>query len=541
MASPFITGLFGGAARGLDVGLQKHFDRVGKNFDDRMMKILESATARKLKHEDKSDKAEEALQLIAGLTPDGNLRNAAEVIRKIGGVTQAPEFFKRFTSALATNKDLTLAKVVPFMEAKHGDMTMEQAMNQVRKPFNFEVPAALGEATQKDNLFSRLFGPNYAKQRETIGKELTARGLSNSEAVQLAKMRDGKVNWGMIASPEERLAERHARGTVETLEQNLTRGARQIQLLDLEIKEKPKEFQRLLEAHNSSMTSAKFNIKDKTSRLAIFERNNTAEDTILARRKLVADIIASESGSDAEEHWNILDSRERFYKDAVRKATPGTVNPNQVNEWNMQIQEIQKSKAALTQTMAADASTVYSKDSPKGIFNDALKTSIQTIAGVKFSENINEMITGLDEGKLGEVLGRYKAHANDMYQTFGRSSHQGIQMQLQIADNQARTAEVMIFTKLWEMAKEDGLKPKKLYKEDDKGNLIYEPKPPGWKEGQPRSPQYAEGVEANDPVIINWPSYADMRRDSGYINPTKAIWTKYGLIGELAGSSAERR
>ena len=114
-------------------------------------------------------------------------------------------------------------------------------------------------------------------------------------------------------------------------------------------------------------------------------------------------------------------------------------------------------------------------------------------------------------------------------------------MQLQIADNQARTAEVMIFTKLWEMAKDDGLEPKKLYKEDDKGNLVYEPKPTGWEEGDPRSPQYAEGVEANDPVIINWSKYADMRQNAGYINPTKAVWTKYGLIGELAGSSAERR
>lgn len=541
MASPFFTGLIGGAAKGFDVGLQKHLTKVSDRFDKRMVAILQNASARKLKHEDKSDKAEEALQLIAGLTEGGNLDEAQQVIRKIGGVNQAAEFAKRFRSAQATNNNLTLAKVVPFIESQHGAMTMKQAMNQVRKPFYHETPAALGEATQKDNLLSRLFGRNYAKEDQIIKQERNVRGLGNAEAVQLTKLRDGRVKYGMIASPEERLALRHQTAITEQAEGAVKLADRRVQVLDLEITEKPKEFQRSLEAHNSSMTSAKFNIKDKTSRLAIFERNNTAGDTILARRKLVADIIASESGSDAEEHWNILDSRERFYKDAVRQAGPAGGNRNQVNEWNMQIQEIQKSKAALLPTIAADASTVYSKDSPKGIFNDALKTSIQTIAGVKFSENINEMITGLDEGKLGEVLGRYKAHANDMYQTFGRSSHQGIQMQLQIADNQARTAEVMIFTKLWEMAKDDGLEPKKLYKEDDKGNLVYEPKPTGWEEGDPRSPQYAEGVEANDPVIINWSKYADMRRNAGYINPTKAVWTKYGLIGELAGSSAERR
>ena len=62
MASPFITGLIGGTARGLDVGLQKHLGRVEDNFDKRMIEILKNASARKLKHEDKSDKAEEALQ-----------------------------------------------------------------------------------------------------------------------------------------------------------------------------------------------------------------------------------------------------------------------------------------------------------------------------------------------------------------------------------------------------------------------------------------------------------------------------------------------
>ena len=178
MASPFFTGLIGGAAKGFDVGLQKNLTKVEDRFDKRMMAILQNASARKLKHEDKSDKAEEALQLIAGLTEGGNLDEAQQVIRKIGGVNQAAEFAKRFRSAQATNNNLTLAKVVPFIESTHGAMTMKQAMNQVRQPFSYEIPAAPGEATQKDNFISRMLGPNYVNQRATIKKELTALPLT---------------------------------------------------------------------------------------------------------------------------------------------------------------------------------------------------------------------------------------------------------------------------------------------------------------------------------------------------------------------------
>tara|TARA_R110002020_G_scaffold83194_8_gene206123 strand:- start:4016 stop:5626 length:1611 start_codon:yes stop_codon:yes gene_type:complete len=528
MASPFITGLFGGAAKGLDVGLQKHLGRVEDNFDKRMIEILKNASARKLKHEDKSDKAEEALQLISGLTPDGNLRTAAEVIRKIGGVTQAPEFFKRFTSALATNKDLTLAKVVPFMESKHGTMTMEQAMNQVRKPFNFEVPAALGEATQKDNLFSRLFGPNYAKQRETIGKELTARGLSNSEAVQLAKMRDGKVNWGMVASPEERLAERHARGTVETLEQNLTRGERQITLLDEQIKNEPKKFRMEQAAHNERMLSSELDRRDKKARLAIFERENTAEHSMLARRKLVADIIASESGRDAEEHWNLLDSRELFYKDAMRRATPGTVKSSQIEEWKMQIEDIKKSKLALTQTMAADASTIYSKDSPKGIFKDKLQATINSIEGLKYADSLAGMIQNMTAGQAPMVLAAYQQHAKEMRHIYANNPHEGIQYQLKIADSNAKLAENMIFKRAWDNKKAAKTEPKPLYvvvdgkvQLDDGGYAKYNP-----------------DVKIGDRVIINDPYILRIRQGQGYHSPEAIKYPRTFLGFRAAGSKS---
>ena len=95
-------------------------------------------------------------------------------------------------------------------------------------------------------------------------------------------------------------------------------------------------------------------------------------------------------------------------------------------------------------------------------------------------------------------------------------------MQLQIADNQARTAEVMIFKKLWGMATEDEVKPKKLYKEEG-GKLVF---------NEAGSPEYNPSVEPNDAVIINWPKLEEIRKKAGYINPTKAIWTRYAILGE---------
>jgi len=519
----FGLGLVQGFATSTDAALKTHIQDNKDRFDENLTAALTRNLDRSTRYDKKSRDANDALELMSGLT-NGNLDQAASIIASIGGVGQTQGFVDAFRTGQQTKPDLTLDSVVNYIgETKETDLTNKQAINQLVQPFEFTKPA---QAPKRTGLAGMFDDPRDITTE--LSKTLSARGIKPTEINNLIKLQGAKVDWSKLATPKQQVEARAATAGVALTEQKLEAGSENIKLLKDQVNNLPVVNKRKVEAHNAAMTSSELNIKDKTKRLAVFEANNTPEMISLSRRLTVANTIKAESGSDAEEQYNLLDTRALHYKNLVREnSTAEKFGDDQtikkVAGWMSQLKDIEKSKAALLPTIAADASTIYSKDSPKGIFNDKLRTVMQSIPGLKFKDTIAGTIADLKEGQAGAVVKAYKGHYAEMQGIFGKSPHQGIQNQLLIARSNARQAESLVFGKMWATGTTGSKKAKPLYQLNANGSVRIDPNT-GYA-------MYNKNVKLNDAVIINDPIILQQRRQAGYTNPAQAIYTTNAMLG----------
>ena len=517
----FGLGLLQGAATTTNAALQTHI----KDNKDRFDKNLTDALARNVANSDRYDKktrdAKEALELMSGLT-NGNLDQAASVIKSIGGVGQTQGFVDSYRKALQTNDSITLDSVVKYIgDQRETDLTNQQAINQLVEPFEFTTPAASVKRTGLAGLFD-----DPRSIATELPKTLQARGINPTEVGPLIKLQGATVDYSKLRTPEQGTAVRVAEATASRAEQDVNLGNERLAILKDQVKQLPEVNKRAVETHNAAMTSSKINVDDKKKRLSIFEANNTSDMISLSRRLTVAKIIQSESGTDAEEQYNLLDTRALHYRNLIRKNSKDQGVSEKVSEWQEQLKDIRTSKNALVKTMAADASTIYSKDSPKGIFKDKFQATVNSIQGLKYADSVAGMIQNLTEGQAPMVLSAYQQHYKEMRSIYASNPHQGIQDQIKLAESNAKLAENMIFKRAWDNKDVAKIKPKPLYvvvdgvvQLDDQNFAIYNP-----------------DVKTGDRVIINDPYMMRIRLKHGYHSKEAIKYSKSILGFRPAGS-----
>ena len=513
----FVQGLATSTDEALKTHIKDNKDRFDKNLEAALSRNLERST----RYDKKSREAQEALDLVGGLT-GGDLGRASEVIQGIGGVGQTQGFVDKFRAAQFENPDLKFADVVSFAKEQQGTLTPQQAIDQILKPFTFTTPPS---RPRREGLAGLFDDPR--DMATEARKEWLARGMTAREADNIIKRQGAQIKWDRVATQDQRYAARTAKTKIEQAEQTLDLGVQNLAVARDKVANLGKDKAREIAVHESQMLDARLNRKDKTTRLLDFNRRNTPETAELARQKLVAEIIDKRSGNDAEEQWNILDSTQRVYENQLLER--GDDQDAESGVLKAQIESITKSKAALVNTMAADASTVYSKDSPRAVFKESLETKLKSIMGTRFKDTLQGTIAVLQEGQGYQVLEAYRSHADEMGKLFSKTNHEGIRMQISIARQNARTAEKLIFQKIWSMKATPTNKPKNLFSVN-KGTGLVEVYPKGHKDAG--LPMINPALKPNDKVLINDEEMIK-NRSAIYNDPSKGVWMGYN--SKLAG------
>ena len=201
----FGLGLVQGFATSTDAALKTHIQDNKDRFDENLTAALTRNLDRSTRYDKKSRDANDALELMSGLT-NGNLDQAASVIASIGGVGQTQGFVDAFRTGQQTNPDLTLDSVVNYIgETKETDLTNKQAINQLVQPFEFTKPA---QAPKRTGLAGMFDDPRDITTE--LSKTLSARGIKPTEINNLIKLQGAKVDWSKLATPKQRFAHKTA-------------------------------------------------------------------------------------------------------------------------------------------------------------------------------------------------------------------------------------------------------------------------------------------------------------------------------------------
>jgi len=516
-----MTGLIGGTATGLTEGLKTHMKRQGDAFDSGLKAALENTERRRIKHDKDREEAETALEVMSSLT-GGDLSKAELLIKKTGGVSMTQDFVTNFLKASRVDPNITIDKVAPFLAQHEGSLTSEQALNAMVGKFSATLPAE-----QEKTLFG-----DPRNMRKQLSERYKAMGIPVADAGSVQAKRaatPGAINQSLLRTPEEKFAARTAKAGIEQLEQTLKLGAENLKVLQNTVAQLPRVNQEAIEEFQLAQDDKRSSMEDRSRRLRIFEQEHTPEMIKLNRRLTIAKTIKAESGTDAEMQWNLLDTQERHYRQQIRDAATdagGMPTGRQVQIWRDQIKDIGTSKGALVKTMAADASTIYSKDSPKGIFKDKLQATINSIEGLKYADSLAGMIQNMTAGQAPMVLAAYQQHAKEMRHIYANNPHRGIQDQIKIANSNAKLAENMIFKRAWDNKKAAKTDPKPLY-------VVVDGKVQLDNQGYAK---YNPNVKTGDRVIINDPYMLGIRKKQGY-HSNEAIKYPRSYLGFRAAGS----
>ena len=144
----FVQGLATSTDEALKTHIKDNKDRFDKNLEAALSRNLERST----RYETDVDEAEEALELMAGLT-GGDLGKATAAIKGLGGYKQVQGFVDAYRKGLQTDPDLTFEEVVKFVHGEVPEITHQQAINQLVKPLEFAIPKA---GTKPKNWYQKL-------------------------------------------------------------------------------------------------------------------------------------------------------------------------------------------------------------------------------------------------------------------------------------------------------------------------------------------------------------------------------------------------
>jgi hypothetical protein len=369
--------------------LDEHIERQNNRFDDRMKFLLQDATSKRTIYDKDKREAGKALKAMYGLTGDWN--DAQVAIEALGGVSKdggnITTFIQDYQNALKENPNLKVQDVLNYTGEQQGNMTQTQAMSNMATPFSYELPAI--DPKQQDQGFLSSLGFKGFRQnsQQRIMQEMKARGYNPTRAGgkaagQAMQARAGdrqvQIQWGALGKKEQQAAR---------LQEAQIGGAEsQLKITQDKVKNLSEANNRIIEAHQVSMQDKRSSMEERSKRLRIFEQENTPEMVKLNRRFTIAKTIKAESGTDAEEQWNLLDSQERDYRRQIREAaTDAGSMPTgrKVQEWQDQIKDIKVSKEELMPTIAAATTDRFSKINvvsfATSIKNDAIRD-----AGLKY-------------------------------------------------------------------------------------------------------------------------------------------------------------
>ena len=197
----FGLGFVQGLATSTDEALKTHI----KDNKDRFDKNLEAALSRNLERSTRYDKdtrdAQEALELMAGLT-DGDLGKATAAIQGLGGYKQVQGFVDAFRKGQQTDSTLTFDEAVNFVHGEVPEITHQQAINQLVKPLEFSIPKA---GTKPKNWYQKLTADPRSMAAQ-IPKIMRERGIAPTQVDNLLKVQNAEINYNAIATPEQRFA-----------------------------------------------------------------------------------------------------------------------------------------------------------------------------------------------------------------------------------------------------------------------------------------------------------------------------------------------
>ena len=420
----FGLGFVQGLATSTDDALKTHIkdnkDRFNKNLEAALSRNLERST----RYDKKSREAQEALDLVAGLT-GGDLGRASEIIQGIGGVSQTQGFIDKFRARQAVDKDLKFADVVTFAKEQQGILTPQQSIDQVLTPYSFTTPP---QEPKKKGLFSFLDDPrSMAVQAK---KEWLARGNTIREAGNIIKRQGAQINYSKLATPEQEVSRETQQLKVQGLKD--MNQARQI-AIHTSIKNfhliDPKEARDAAEsAARISDTTASTQVRMQALQTA---REWDAPKARAAYEASVASTIASKSSDDFGKQYNLLTSEETHFQTELRRIeTNQGTNSNEYSIMARRLTDIRlaKSKISLAGLAEGDKDKRWSSISPVTAAN-AIKADAYTAAGLKFKLGINGRLEMLEEGSAGKVYEAAKNAYNNFQSTYGQYSYEPMKAQ----------------------------------------------------------------------------------------------------------------
>ena len=403
----FGLGFVQGLATSTDDALKTHIkdnkDRFNKNLEAALSRNLERST----RYDKKSREAQEALDLVAGLT-GGDLGRASEIIQGIGGVSQTQGFIDKFRARQAVDKDLKFADVVTFAKEQQGILTPQQSIDQVLTPYSFTTPP---QEPKKKGLFSFLDDPrSMAVQAK---KEWLARGNTIREAGNIIKRQGAQINYSKLATPEQMTALKKSTLEMTALEQQNTARETAIDVANLQHSWMTDDHARDIQKFGADMAGANATTQTRIQALKT-AREYDAPKAQAAIDASISASIASRSSKDLVEQYNLLGTEERYYNDQLSQQEEGS------DKYMQTARRLTNVRLAKTRIHADRLSTVgddtFTNVSVVGAAN-AIKADAMRDAGLKFKQGLNGQIEMLKKGSSDKI---YQA-ANNGYKNFAKS------------------------------------------------------------------------------------------------------------------------
>ena len=416
----FGLGVLQGFATSTDEALKTHIkdnkDRFDKNLEAALSRNLERST----RYDKKSREAQEALELVGGLT-DGDLGRASEIIQGIGGVGQVQGFVDSFRKARQVDPNINLGAVVKYAESEGGNLTPQQAIDQILKPFEFTVPA---QAPRREGLAGLFDDPR--SMAVELPKTLRERGLTSRGADDIIRRQGATIDWSKLRTPEQTIALRKSQAEIKGLED--ANRAREIS-----IHTKIKEFGYMDKQEQDRIATVSAQLADtRASTKVRLQALKTARefDAPKARAAIEASVAASiesRSSDDMAEQYNLLGTEERYYNDQLSQQKEDS---NKYYRTARRLTDIRLARGKLLATgLTTPGDDTFSNVNVISAAN-AIKADAVRDAGLKYKLDVHGRIQILKGGTADKVYQASRNAYTNFRKSFGQANAPQVRQQL---------------------------------------------------------------------------------------------------------------
>ena len=419
----FGLGVVQGLATSTDLFLKDHIkankDRFDKNLEAALSRNLERST----RYDKKSREAQEALDLVGSLVPDGDIGRASQIIEGIGGVGEARGFVDKFRAAQFENPDLKFADVVSFAKEQQGTLNPQQAIDQILKPFSFTTPPS----TPRREGLAGLFDDPRDMATEAK-KEWLARGMTAREADNVIKRQGAQIKWDRIATQDQRYAVREKALSFETKE--IKRDAANLaidkatmgnKVLAETVKAAPERarLEMLKLAQDTQMNRFNYETAVKYDRKTLEIGYKVQEATLLDKR----------SGKDYEENLVKIDTQlDMDQRKLAAMRVAGQQNSDKYKKIEAAYDTTVKHRVEVGKAASkfGTGTSIYGKINPVTWHKSTLRNNF-TAAGVGYTTGVDDEINVSLEGQGPAVQKAYAQTFSQLYAAGGNDPNmQGI-------------------------------------------------------------------------------------------------------------------